>query len=190
MSKTFQIDRSKALSLDIFTFAKSDNWQIRGSGPSLAIKPDKPGTWFFFKGIYVSCPNCGCIAFLHPSVTKIDKLGKLSPDFICPSRYGKTGRRCDFHRSSFLDKWSTGKRLYACAGIQDGKPVIIYTHAASQQEARRELGTLLSSIQAIAPAIGFVVNDKDGKLLSDRPLTKEEIEQTKKETGLILTDLK
>lgn len=177
MSIQGTIDSTPALYPHAFVFAESKDWTIEYDETLKDVRIlGVPGTWYHYsekvKGrklvlTLVCCPKCKQPSLLHDRVTHIDKLGKLSPDFACPTQ----SPPCGFRRKAYLDKWNR-KPLYACALMKDGITAqVLYCHASTQAEARRELGMGIGpndTIVGIAPAIGMFATDSHGeKLVAD-----------------------
>lgn len=129
---------------------------------------------------FLGCPSCGNKIVLSqskdaatilskwfgrtmPVIHAIDRLGKVSPDVLCMNG------SCDFHRTVYLDRWNQTKPLYAMAYTRGahGRIEIAYTHATNQHEARLHLGAGNFRIIDIAPAIGFFVDEKTGRMTAD-----------------------
>jgi hypothetical protein len=153
-----------------FVFAKAE-WHFvedRENVQNLQVS-GIPGTWSaaptFIKETYdyivcfVCCPNCHGVSILHRHVHRVDRLGKMWPDFQCMYT------RCEFHRLSYLDEWAK-KPLYAMSIVRNGRHEILYTHATTQAEARYHLGSGDIEIIAIGRAIGFFAEDDHGEKLS------------------------
>jgi len=136
-----------------------------------------PGTWFrpqdtviLATGILalISCPNCKGVSGLNRKIHKVDRFGKLEPNFICPFSINKI--RCSFNRNAFLDRWNK-KPLYAIAleypTLSGGwRAQIEYCHAVNEAEVKKHLGPGSYRIVAIGPVVGYHVEDKEGKVLS------------------------
>ena len=173
------IDRSPALSLEVYVFPKSNDWTVEPNieQPELSKIFPVPGTWARdlkstgakHDGIpkeilaIVSCPNCHNALVLHDRIQKIDHKGKVSPDFHC--------NHCKFHRRVYLDEFHN-KPLWACAieRFERSKiiPEIIYCQGLTESEARFNLGNLRNNqrLVAIGRAIGFMAANKDGSELA------------------------
>jgi hypothetical protein len=129
----------------------------------------------------ISCPACGGLNILThseaaakavgkmlgrpvvPVAHQIDSTGRVSPDLLC--MHGS----CDFHRTVYLDRWNKTKPLYAIVYTRGphGRIEIAYAHAVDQKEARLHLGAGDYRIIDIAPAIGFFVDEKTGRMTAD-----------------------
>lgn len=152
---------STSLITDTLVLQRTNEWELNGN----QIK-GIPGTWIrasekqiktFFrlnnqKNVHIicflCCPKCHYVYALSDRIHTIDAVGKVSPDFPC--------RHCDLHRILYLDRYYD-KPLYCMTYIEDGNIKFLYTHATSQQEARKNMGYKSYKIVAIAPAIGFEV---------------------------------
>lgn len=111
----------------------------------------------------VGCPKCGMPSALSKDIHEIDRLGKVTPSFIC--KFIVDGRVCNFNRTLYLDEWSK-KPLYCCVVLERGKVEKYYVNAETQAEARVELGDGPYKVIAIGRAIALFVNDKKGEQLS------------------------
>jgi hypothetical protein len=124
----------------------------------------KPETWFDLRKVeglppnspilaLLSCPRCREANALSKSVTRVDGLGKLFPNFVCGFA------SCRFTAEIYLDKFHD-KPLYALA-LENGERIeLSYTHANNVEEASRGIaGKLLQGwrVIGIGPAIGFHV---------------------------------
>jgi len=144
-------------------------WRFEDQGASgIAIFPERE-SWARIPKEYnsndylalVCCPACMTTCVLSPLVQEIDHLGHVTPGFAC------VNPECTYSCDLWLDKWNN-KPLYAMAVQQKGEIAIYYTNASCQAEARMHLGAAAknSEIVSIGPAIGFFVQDKEGKVLS------------------------
>jgi hypothetical protein len=163
-----KLHREAALNPEAFVFERvewnfkgdcDENLQIQGKTGSWCKPPSFAKKTAGFALALVCCPNCTGVSALAKGVTVIDGMGKLSPDFQC------THPRCGFRRIAYVDMWLE-KKLYAMSYWERGKIAHKYTHAKDLGEAVLHLGARREDVIAIAPAIGFFVNDKKGDDLS------------------------
>ena len=109
------------------------------------------------------CPKCKQIAAISSEIHSIDHNGKLTRVFECP-------HKCGFWCHAVLSGWNK-KELFCMAYERDGKPGLSYLHANDAEEARRLFGFAarahrsLTKVVAIAPVLGYIVKDKDEKVL-------------------------
>jgi hypothetical protein len=144
-------------------------WDIQshddGNGGKQTIIKPIPETWFNIRSLMPNllalfcCPNCQIITGADTRVSKVDHLGKLTPRFHCIP--------CGFHGDIYFDEYHN-KPLYALALINNKKKEIElhYTHADNQVDASKGIDLKLFSVIGIGRAIGYNVDDKQGKQLS------------------------
>jgi uncharacterized protein YbaR (Trm112 family) len=155
------VERARAISRDALIFAKSKDWEYQVDPTNVNNSKIRgvPETWFLPGGLnpeilaLICCPQCSNVLVLHSRIHKIDKHGRVSPDFNC--------NHCKLHRPLFLDEIHN-KPLWACAIERiskrgDIKCEILYTCGADEAEARRGFGAALVGVRivAIARAIGY-----------------------------------
>jgi hypothetical protein len=145
------------------------DWRFTDQDDQIAIFPERESWTRIPKEIEQSaallallcCPSCVQVNALHTMKHQIDALGHVRPGFQCATQ------GCEFNCDLWLDRWNN-KPLYAMSYQRGGKVHIVYTNASTQAEARMMLGAAAknSEIIAIAPAIGFFIENKEGTLLS------------------------
>ena len=152
MTSTSIIEHLEARS---FSFANKF-WQKTGS-----IVECPPGTWCKpYQGAppdwaaLVCCPNCKVPAAISSLVHKIDDRGKLilkenaREVWTCP--------KCQLTLNALLNAW--GKQtLFGIAFEQAGKPKMIYKHADTVREAKREFTKSYPMADIRIVAIGQVL---------------------------------
>ena len=145
-------------------------WDIRqhvvdGKGDIQPIINPIPESWHNIRSVIpnllalFSCPNCQVITGVDTRVSKVDHLGKLTPRFRCVP--------CGFYGDIYFDEYHN-KPLYALAlvNIQKKEIELHYTHADTQVEASKGIDLRLFNVIGIARAIGYKVNDTQGKELT------------------------
>lgn len=155
---------------------KEETWERKEIAGQIAFN-GPPGSWYLppidiLKSLrihaLVRCPACLGISALHKRVTQINRVGKLSPDFVCT--HTVRGIRCTFQRVAYLDNWNK-KPLYAAAlehpTVAGGwRTEIVYCHASTVEEARKYVSPPGSRVVSVGRAIGFFQDDQTGRIIA------------------------
>jgi hypothetical protein len=147
-----------------FSFANK-HWNKTGDmiecPPGTWCKPyaGSPPDW----AALVCCPNCKAPAAISALIHKIDYRGRLDKEWTCPKA------ACQLTLNALLNAW--GKQtLFGVAYEEAGKPKMIYKHADTMQEARREFLRAYPMVDihivAIGQVLGYYSEDRDDKVLA------------------------
>lgn len=175
VSPVYVKETAKLVNPEAFVF-KEETWERQDIGGQIAFNGPS-GSWFLpapevLKALrihaLVRCPTCLGISALHKRVTKVSRVGKLMPDFVCT--HTPHGIRCTFQRVCYLDNWNK-KPLYAAAlehpTISGGwRTEIVYCHAVTVEEVRRHVAPPGSRVVSVGRAIGFFQDDQTGRIIA------------------------